>query len=175
MFDEVVYCASLMGIHGYTQPSSDSGSNSTGVRRRLARNTIPIKEYGIMNECYCGARAIINTCRSTMDPGRRFFTCSNKWLDEGIIEELTLIHNNYGAVIDKIELFTYTDDFYMAKAEIDQLKQKMIQTEEKIAKLVMFVDEMKKKKNGITSGLKMQIALGASFVMIIALTIMIFK
>ncbi|CAH2061327.1 unnamed protein product [Thlaspi arvense] len=66
-----------MDIHSYTQPSSDSGSDSSGVRRRLARIEIPVKEYGIMNQCYCGARAIIDTCRSTMDPGRRFFTCPN--------------------------------------------------------------------------------------------------
>ncbi|CAH2035179.1 unnamed protein product [Thlaspi arvense] len=170
-----------MGIHSYTQPSSSN--DSSGVRRRLARNEIPIEEDGIMTECYCGAKAIIDTYRSTMDPRRRFFTCPNvgdgechiwKWLDKRIMEVLTLIHNDYGAVLEKIELLTYIDDFYMAKAEIDQLKQNQIQTEEKIAKLVMVVDEMKKKESGVTSGLKMQIALGA-LIVIIALTIMMFK
>ncbi|CAH2061326.1 unnamed protein product [Thlaspi arvense] len=68
------------------------------------------------------------------------------------MEKLTLIHNDYEAVLEKIELFIYIDNFYMAKAEIDQLMQKVTQTEEKISKLV--------------------IALGAVVVMIISLTIM---
>ncbi|CAH2034701.1 unnamed protein product [Thlaspi arvense] len=172
-----------MGIHSYTQPSSSTDSDSSGIRRRLARHVVPINEYGILTQCYCGARAILDTCRSTMDPGRRFFTCPNvgdgnchiwKWLNEGILEELTTIKNDYETVLDKLELFTYIDDFYIAKAEIDQLKQDKIQTDDKIAMLAKTVDDLKKNKTGITSCSRMHMAITA-VVLVIALTIMMFK
>ncbi|CAH2051518.1 unnamed protein product [Thlaspi arvense] len=146
---------SNMAIHSYTQPSTSDSSGRSYGRRDGSR--IAIKEYGLMKECYCGARAIIDTCHSQIDPGRRFYTCPNvgdgdshiwKWWDEAVMEELSLMGVEAGEVAEKMDLFTYLDDLYMATQEIKQLKGVEIETTKKIAMMEMELAEMKKKRSG---------------------------
>ncbi|CAH2051600.1 unnamed protein product [Thlaspi arvense] len=79
-----------------------------------------VSEDGILKECYFGARAIVDTCHSRMDPGRRFFMCPNvrdgdchirKWWDKGVMEELALIQSYYGLVAEMLEVVTFLEDF----------------------------------------------------------------
>ncbi|CAH2078992.1 unnamed protein product [Thlaspi arvense] len=149
-----------MGIHSYTQPSTSSGSG----RGDSSRNVI--KEYGLMEECHCGARAIIDTCRSRIDPGRRFFSCPNAgngechiwtWWDEAVMEELCLIHIYTGDVAEKMDLF-------MAKGEIEVLHNAQVETAQKIANLEMELAVMKKKKSGIAMRFEMHITIAAAVV-----------
>ncbi|CAH8251335.1 unnamed protein product [Arabidopsis lyrata] len=56
-------------------------------------------DYGIPTHCFCGGRAQLDT-QSTMNPGRRFYTCQNsddgahhirKCFDEAVMQEFTYL------------------------------------------------------------------------------------
>ncbi|CAH2078981.1 unnamed protein product [Thlaspi arvense] len=143
-----------MGIHSYTQPSTSVSS--------VTRN---IKDYGLTKECDCGANDIIDTSHSPMIQEGGDGDCHIwKWWDEAVIEELTLIDGNVGEMAEKMDFFTYLDDFYMATGEIKELKN---ETTKKIAKLEMELAEMKKKQSGIRIGFELQIVIAAAVVLLL--------
>ncbi|CAH2078977.1 unnamed protein product [Thlaspi arvense] len=80
------------------------------------------------------------------------------------MEELTLIDGNVGEMAEKMDFFTYLDDFYMATGEIKELKN---ETTKKIAKLEMELAEMKKKQSGIRIGFELQIVIAAAVVLLL--------
>lgn len=133
-----------MAIHSYSQPSTTSVGS--------ANNYSESSHHGIPNRCYCGATPIIATCLTETDPGRRFFNCRNKgdgerhinkWMDVAIMEGLTKIEDKYGFLANRVGQVEYRSHQF----DLQQMKDKLLQAEEKLIHMEMLLNEIPKKNS----------------------------
>ncbi|VVA92566.1 unnamed protein product [Arabis nemorensis] len=89
--------------------SSSSASIRSGCREADG-------EYGIpASLCYCRGRVVVQTSRTDLNAGRRFFTCKNsekggvhvwKWWDDAVMEGFKIVKRlvEYEAKLKELEL-----------------------------------------------------------------------
>lgn len=101
----------------------------------------PEVEFGFPQTCYCGSQPQLATCYSRTDPGRRFYTCSNKddgechvykWWDEAVMEEMRARDRHTLQLAEKVDSMNFYADF---------------ETEQKLLRLENMVCELAKNKS----------------------------
>ena len=147
-----------MGRYSYSQPSqsdtyggghSDSDSNKIEAliqedqaqlelvnSQQVVYPPQPETEFGFPKACYCGTQPKIATSYSRVDPGRRFYTCSNvddgdchvwKWWDEAAMEEIRATERHTQLLADKVDSLLSLTDY--------ETKQKLVRLENMVCEL----------------------------------------
>ncbi|VVB01920.1 unnamed protein product [Arabis nemorensis] len=117
-------------------------SSSASIRSRCREAD---GEYDIpVSLCYCGGRVVVQTSRTDLNPGRRFFTCKNseeggvhvwKWWDDAVMEEFNIIKVRLDEAAGKIRNLKVFGGTTLHNTEFLAMKQRLVEYEAKLKEL----------------------------------------
>ncbi|KAL0721619.1 hypothetical protein Bca4012_036218 [Brassica carinata] len=107
-----------MSRYSYSQPSqSEQDQSDTFVYPPQTE-----VEFGFQQTCYCGNQPKIAT--STLEPGRRYYTCGNaddgechvwKWWEDAVMEEMRATQRHTLQLAEKVDGLTFSCDYETAQ------------------------------------------------------------